>query len=270
MKKVLLGLSDNIDLHKDKVRIWSESFKRHSDGRVVLLAANMSEKDMDACKALDIEFKEVKVDEPGQINHKRLSHMLDYLKSSSDDVFLVTDVFDVAFQGDPFSKMDFDNFEFFAGGEGIDVHEEPWNFDNIAKLFPDRLESCLHREIVCSGVVAGNRGALVKVYEKMFAMCEASPNTHAIKDQAALIVMVANNEIPNIKLFNLDDGWAVHCAVAGPTQFFTAWGFNNKLKYGIPFLEGGLVRTAAGNPFDIVHQFNRVPEWHEEIKSQYP
>jgi hypothetical protein len=61
----------------------------------------------------------------------------------------------------------------------------------------------------------------------------------------------------------------MHCAVAGPTQFFTAWGFNNNLKYGIPMMKDGLVRTAAEAPYDIVHQFNRVPEWHEEIKAPY-
>jgi hypothetical protein len=229
----------------------------------------MSEKDAEACKELGIDYREVVVDEPGQINHKRLEHMISYLKESDADFFLVTDVFDVAFQGDPFLKMDLETFDFFAAGEGISVHEEPWNFDNIAKLFPEHLDACLQHEIVCSGVVAGKKDSLIKIYERMFELCEKSPDNHAIKDQAALIVMIANEEIPKMKLFNLDEGWAMHCAVAGPTQFFTAWGFKDKLKYGIPVLSDGLVRTAAGDPYDIVHQFNRVPDWHEEIKSRY-
>ena len=61
MKKVLLGLSDNIALNKEKIRLWSESFKRHSEGDVVLLAANMSEDDVKACEDLGLIFKEVKV-----------------------------------------------------------------------------------------------------------------------------------------------------------------------------------------------------------------
>jgi len=269
MKKVLLGLSNNVALNKEKIQLWSESFKRHSEGDVVLLAANMNEDDVKACEDLGLTFKEVKVEELEHINHKRLEHMVNYLKTSDADVFVVTDVFDVAFQGDPFLKMDVDNFDFFASGEGVEVHQDPWNYDNIAKLFPDHLEKCVRNEIVCSGVVAGKRDALTRVYERMFKLCEASPDGHAIKDQAALIVMIANEEIQKLKLFNLDEGWAMHCAVAGPTQFFTAWGFNKNLKYGIPMMENGLVRTAAGSPYDIVHQFNRVPEWHKEIKAPY-
>ena len=59
----------------------------------------------------------------------------------------------------------------------------------------------------------------------------------------------------------------MHCAVAGPTAFFDSWGFRNNLKYGIPQMkDDGRVYTQSGDLFDIVHQFNRVPEWHQKIR----
>jgi hypothetical protein len=103
----------------------------------------------------------------------------------------------------------------------------------------------------------------------MFDLCEGGSDDHNIKDQAALIVMIANNEIERMKIFNLDEGWAMHCAVSGPTEFFVRWGFNNSLKYGTPKMLNNNVCTLNGDSFDMVHQFNRVPEWHEIIKEKY-
>jgi hypothetical protein len=269
MKKILVGLSNNIASNKDKVRLWSESFKRHSDGDVVLIAANMNDEDKYACDELGVDFKSVEISDTFYINHKRIECIREWIKNSDADIILSTDVFDVAFQNDPFKKMDLSNFDFFVGGEGVNVNQEPWNSNNISCLFQDQFQKCADKEVICSGVMAGKKSALLNVYDRMFELCENSPNHHNIKDQAALIVMIANNEIPKIKIFNLDDGWAVHCAVAGPTQFFEGWGFKDSLKYGIPKMIDGEICTAVGVPFDIVHQFNRTPEWHQQIKEKY-
>jgi len=269
MKKVLIGLSNNISGNKEKIKLWSQSFKKNSDGNVILLAANMSEEDKKVCDDLKIDFQSVTVDDSYYINHKRLEHIKDWIENSDADLILSTDVFDVAFQNDPFEKMDLNNFDFFVGGEGVNVNQDPWNSSNINSLFQDQSEKCANQEIICSGVMAGKRESLINVYNKMFELCEKSPNNHNIKDQAALIVLIANNLIPKIKIFNLDEGWAVHCAVAGPTQFFESWGFKNNLKYGIPKMINGSICTEKGVPFDIVHQFNRIPDWHNQIKEKY-
>ena len=43
----------------------------------------------------------------------------------------------------------------------------------------------------------------------------------------------------------------------------------NSLKYGTPKMLNNNVCTLNGDTFDMVHQFNRVPEWHEIIKEKY-
>ena len=49
MKKGLIGISNNVKSNKDKIRVWSESFKRYvPDGEVILLVANSTEEDIDA------------------------------------------------------------------------------------------------------------------------------------------------------------------------------------------------------------------------------
>lgn len=273
MKKILTGFSNNITQNKQKIKVWSESFRKHSDGDIVLIAANTNESDIKTLNELNIDYHLVTENDTWYINNKRLRHTKEFLESSEGDVFLITDVFDVLFQSDPFQKMDLENYDVFISKEGIKVVEEPWNGDVINKVFPDQLQSCLQTEIVCSGIIGGKRESLIKLYDKMDYMCENSPNGHNIKDQAALIILVKDNWIDNLKNFSLDDGWAMHCQSAGPTYFFEAWGLKNSILrkgYGIPELrDDGFVYTQSGIKYDMVHQFNRVEEWKNIITKEY-
>lgn len=269
MKKGLLGVANNLRSNIQKVTLWSKSFRSVSDGEIVLLLANGTDDDIKVCEELGITSYLVTIEDEWFFNHKRLEHTLDFLRNTDIELFMITDVFDVVFQGDPFELMDLENYDVFAGGEGVDVNQEPWNMDNIGKIFPQYREYCIGKEIVNSGVIGGKRDALVPVYERMFNLCEEGSNDHNIKDQAAFIVMISRGEIPRFKMFNLDEGWAQHSAVSGPTEFFVKWGFNNNLKYGHPQMVGNTVCTSEGVPFRIAHQFNRVPEWHHLINSKY-
>ena len=273
MRKILTGLSNNISINKQKIKVWSESFKKHSDGEVVLIAANATDEDIQTCIDLNIKYYQVTVEDTWHINNKRLKHTKDFLEQSDGDVFLITDVFDVLFQSDPFNKMDLENNDIFISKEGILVCEEPWNADVINKVFPNETASCMQTEIVCSGIIGGKKEPLIKLYYKLDHMCENSLDGHNIKDQAALIIMVKNNEIERLKNFSLDEGWAMHCQSSGPTQFFESWGLKNAIirrGYGIPELkEDGVVYTQSGIKYDMVHQFNRVDEWKKIITKEY-
>jgi hypothetical protein len=179
---------------------------------------------------------------------------------------LSTDVFDVAFQGNPFLKLDTDSYDFFVGSEGVKVNQEPWNANNINVLFPKYYPKCIDKQVLCSGVVAAKKHILIKVYERMLDLCENhSTNNHPTQDQAALMVMANNEKIEKMKIFNLDDGWVIHSAVAGPTEFWNKWGFAENLECEKPEICGNKICNSKGMVFDIVHQFNRIPEWNDLI-----
>ena len=270
MKKLLVGFSNNIAKHQQKIKLWIYSFREYSEARIVLIAANVSDEDRSVLKTLDVDFIEVVVEQEKYINHKRIEHILNFLKDTDEELVLSTDVFDVAFQSDPFELLDTDKYDFFVGGEGVLVEQEPWNHRNIELLFPELLnENVKKHEVICSGVMAGKREAFISVYEKMFELCENNEDGHDIKDQAALIVMIASNIIPKLKIFTLDEGWTIHCAVAGPTKFFEAWAFKQNIKYQLPQILNRTVCTGSGKPYAIVHQFNRVPLWNQILQYKY-
>lgn len=271
MKKILTGLSNNIAQNKQKIKVWSESFKKHSDGKIVLIAANATDEDIDVCNELGLDFYRVEVNDTYFINNKRLKHTKDFMEQSDGDLFLVTDVFDVVFQADPFAKLDLENFDLFFTAEGILVSEEPWNADVIMKVFGDEINNCRNNEIICSGVIGGKREQIIELYDKMFIKCEQGSNKHNIKDQAALILLLAHGKLDKYKILTLNDGWAMHCATSGPTEFFIPWGMKNTLqnRYNVPTMINNKVCTSDGRVFDIVHQFNRVPEWKEILIKEY-
>jgi len=268
MKKALIGVSNNINQHISKIKVWSDSFKKFVDGDVILLCANSTEDELKKCEDMGIIPIPVNIQDTWRINHKRLEKTFEFLEKSDIELFLITDVFDVVFQSNPFDKMDL-KYDVFVGGEGVLVNDEPWNCDNISKIFPSEINKCRPIEVICSGVIGGKKTPLINLYKRMYELCEEGSDEHNIKDQAALIVMVANNEINNLKIFNLDEGWVVHCAVAGPTDFFDAWGFRGKLKYGIPYLNNESVYSQTNIKYDIVHQFNRVPKWNDILIKNY-
>jgi len=270
MKKALLGLSNNVGLNIDKIKVWSKSFKKYSDGDVILLCANSNQEEIQFCIDNGIMPIPVNIEDTWRINHKRLERTFEFLENSDIELFLITDVFDVVFQSNPFDKLDL-NYDIFVGAEGVLVSEEPWNSDWINKLFPNDYYECINQEVICSGVIGGKRLPLINLYKRMFELCENSTNLTNIQDQAALIVMVKNKEINNLKIFNLTDGWVVHCAIAGPTQFFESFGFKGNIenRYGIPQLITDRICTKNGEPYDMVHQFNRIPEWNEILTNEY-
>jgi hypothetical protein len=270
MKKALIGLSNNVGSNINKIKVWSKSFKKYSDGDVILLCANSNQEEIQFCIDNGIIPIPVNIEDTWRINHKRLERTFEFLENSDIELFLITDVFDVVFQSNPFDKLDL-NYDIFVGAEGVLVSEEPWNSDWINKLFPNDYYECINQEVICSGVIGGKRLPLINLYKRMFELCENSTNLTNIQDQAALIVMVKNKEIDNLKIFNLTDGWVVHCAIAGPTQFFESFGFKGNIenRYGIPQLITDRICTKNGDPYDMVHQFNRIPEWNEILTNEY-
>jgi hypothetical protein len=273
MKQCLLGVCNVIGPHIDKIKVWAKSFIKHTDvPNVFLIAVNATDDEIRQVKDIGIIPIPVTMNTTVGINHTRLKPAYQLLELIDCEQIVYTDVFDVVFQGNPFLKLDFNNNNLFVGEEGLLIRDEPWNGNNIMHFFPNEIEKCVNNKILCSGVMAGKREFFKDFLRKIYDLSERGlDNPDNIRDQAALHVLVANNLIDNLKTVPLTDYWTVHCAVAGPTPFFESWGFKNhfiKDNLPIPYIENGVVK-GNGQVFDIVHQFNRIPEWYNILTQPY-
>ena len=265
MRKLLTGVSNNIVQHIDKIMLWKNSFERVvPDGDVVLIAYNPTPDDIKTLEDSGIMYLNISEHSSETVNNARLVILSDFFRHHAKhyDVAFSTDVFDVAFTKDPFKKLDLLRYDIFVGGEGVSHGEEPWNMDVMNKCFPKYNETVRNQEVFCSGVIAGKPLQLSQWLLDMVKITLTSKKGHDIEDQAAMNILIAQNEKYNLKKFNLKDNWAIHMAAAGPTQFFEGWGFKARImdRYGI---------VPDWKDYDIVHQFNRIPEIHNEIKELY-
>jgi hypothetical protein len=271
MKKGLIGTCNNISENIKKIKVWSNSFKEVVDGEVHLVCVNPTELDLNLLEVFEIIPHVVKYDGNETINNMRLSHTADALKNSDLDLVMITDVFDVMFQGDPFEK--FGDSKIIVGSEGIYHNEEPWNLDVMQKSYPQYVELVRDKPILCSGVIGGKVKELIPFLLWMDNQTKKGVGGHDVRDQAAMNIKIYSDKskFSQYTILTPKDGWVLHCAVGGPTQFYEAWGFKNKMKerFGEARNEGGVIVNGDWEIFDIVHQFNRIEEWNKQLTTRY-
>ena len=189
--------------------------------------------------------------------HNLLSNVL--RESFADHFVISCDVRDVYFQRDP--------FEFFGPGlRAADPHKlhvvseevmfdqdtsSPagrWNGVKVAQLFSrrERLELA-GKPVYNAGVLCGEAAYLADVMRMIYLLCFNT--TIPVCDQAALnVLLYSEPHRSHAALLGFDDGWAVHFASARMGLVPQAVA---------PRVEDGLVKTAAGEVFAIVHQYDR-------------
>lgn len=270
--RALVGISNNISNNINKIKVWAHSYKKFAkDKDVVLIALNPSNEDKQLLEDNDIQYYEVVQTNTISVNDARLPIISNYLKQCEYHVVLLTDVFDVCFQDDPLRLLNFTENDIYVGSEGVLHREEPWNSDVMTKCFPQEVEELKDKEVLCSGVIAGKTDKVIELYDKMWDKIQTAIDGHDIKDQCVMNIIIHKNEIDRIGIKTLNQGWVCHLATSGPTSFLDAWGFGNILKerYNLPKMVDRFVYTSQDIEFDIVHQFNRIPEWNEKIIKPY-
>lgn len=209
------------------------------------------------------------------IHMQRFIHIYNFLKQNEGVYRYVvsTDVRDVIFQKNPFDYLERRvDARYMTGivasSEAIKIKDEEWNRENIRKNFGDYFYNEVCENEVCNvGVLAG-RSELIK--ELCFYLYQFSLNrADWVCDQAAYN-MLLGTKLWGSKAYvsRLKDAWAVNAHVTNKPDLV------EKLK---PYLleetptmsENGQIVNSEGNPFYIVHQYDRVPEWMEYFSKKY-
>jgi len=271
MKTGLLGCVNNISQHLDKIKVWAKSFNEVCNSQVILVCINPTDMELRILQTMGIDTAAYYLESGETVNNFRLQYEIDTLKQTDWDYALITDVFDVMFQDDPFQKII--GHQITVGTEGVYHFEEPWNLDVMQKSYPNKVELVRNELILCSGVIGGEKNRLLTFLTKMDSITKKGVGGHDIRDQAAMNIKIYDDKSPfhNYNLLTPKDGWVLHCAVGGPTQFYESWGFKDKMKerYGEAEMINGVVVNGQGQIFDIVHQFNRIEQWNKELTMRY-
>ena len=267
MKVGLLGCVNNVTQNIKKIGVWSKSFGEVSNGSINLVVVNPQPHELALLNEMGITTFPFHTQGTDTINNMRLQFQWQTLSDLPLDYVLVTDVFDVMFQDDPFLKIW--GKDIIVGTEGLTHNEEPWNISVLQQSYPHKVEELRDELIVCSGVIGGRKDKMIQLLKDMDKLTMGKGG-HDIRDQAALNILLYEGN-HNINVLSPKNAWVLHCAVGGPTEFYDKWGFRQKMKerFGEARNEGGVIVNADWEMFDIVHQFNRIEEWEKDLTTRY-
>lgn len=203
------------------------------------------------------------------------------------DAVIATDIRDVIFQSDPgvWLKNNIQDYQLIATGESVTFRHEDWNGDALEKHFGKNVFlEFADRETLCSGIIAGKKEAMIKLCETVYELAFFSADPGAFIDQ--IFYNIAIYEIYNeyTKIVPAGERW---CANLGTlkaipentpewsTKSRTEYSsferirsnktFQEVLKCAVPEMINGKVVNSVGQPYVIVHQYDRYQPWKEHF-----
>ena len=185
-----------------------------------------------------------------------------------------TDVKDVVFQSNPseWLEKNMGDKKINVACESIKYKDEDWGNHNLFKSFGPLIhDHNKENPIYNAGTVSGDFDTMLDLFLNIYLLCN-SATSHYIEggggpDQAALNVLLNMKPYKDITKFSMsEDGWAAQLGTTGPQ---IAGKYSDRLLEKSPILVDNTVCTSNGTPFALVHQYDRVPEWKENIERKY-
>lgn len=292
MKDLVIGAASNYDW--DQVKVWIKSLKNTGySGDIAVVGTNMKRATIEKLMSENIILSLYgKQNEDGDIvtpqnnapHVERFFYIWNFLNSAKEqyDNVITTDTRDVLFQSDP-SQWLRDNVTsslLVASSEGMRYKNEPWSNNNLLETFgPFFHDKLKERFIFNVGVVAGDFEYVKGLMLMIFQMSINRPIP--IVDQAVYNFLINTPPYNSDTLFvRCADNWAINL---GTTVEAVKCGsgdlglnFKDKVDEYLklfedeqPVIDKGIVKNSKGEPYCIVHQYDRVRSTSEHVKTMY-
>lgn len=278
-KDLIIGAFTNYDW--DKVKYWANSIvKSGFNGDKVMVVYNSHHSTVD--RLIDLGFKIWAFNRDQNRNYTypntplvivvdrflHLWHYLNQLPSNYYRYVISTDVKDVVFQKDPsiWLSEHISDKDIVASCESIRYCDEPWGNDNLKGSFPMAYDSLKNNPIWNCGVQAGRMSAIKDLWLQIYLMSKAGQRLNA--DQAAYNLLLNSHAWSSITKFAMSESaWA--CQAGTTVDPLKIDNFRSKLLEAEPIWQDGLAKTSNGESHTILHQWDRIPLWKEEIERRY-
>lgn len=182
---------------------------------------------------------------------------------------ICTDASDVIFQCNPSDWLEkhMGTNKLVVGSEGLRFEDEPWGASTMRECFGPQVWDAYRRNTIYNaGSFAGEYRTVTDLALQVYLLAPGDRVLYS--DQQALNLLLGSKIYRDVTLFaSPEDGWACQAGtMADPALLKTV---RPKLICPEPKFDGEYVRTSAGEAFTILHQYNRVPAWNEQLKQKY-
>lgn len=190
------------------------------------------------------------------------------MQNTDIDYVVATDVRDVVFQrniDEYLNFQDYHNPDLILSGEGLQYEDEPWGKANMFRSFgPDVYDMMKDKLIINAGVMAGNLMTMEPLFLDIWNYCRGLPafiDGGGGPDQAAYNILLQTAYSTYNTLYTDGDDWFA-CQTGTTFDPSKMSVFENKLFCAKPCFNNDefLMENAEGQPFCIVHQWDRNPE----------
>lgn len=282
-----------------EIEVWHKSLVASGyTGKIALIVYNMKKVDVDILEGLGITIFAFGKDDEGNLVYnggdrfnivvERFAHMWYFLSRIKDelDYVIATDVRDVVFQDMEIPLKYMNLAGITVASENIRYNDEPWSRNNMAFSFgPMLLDHLKDKEIVCAGVLGGQIDLFLDLCLQVFLLCRGqnafTPGGGG-PDQAAMNILLNSAPWEMITLMSgYNNSFAVHMGTSlegiksgsgdiGLTYKNTPDMIKDQLvNKNEPIILDGEVLNSSGEPFAIVHQYNRIPYLKELVEKKY-
>jgi len=300
MRNLIIGVIDNYTY--DKIEPWVVSLERTGyDGAKVLIAYNISKETTDRLEKKGITIYAFNKDAEGNCTYpkptdfslmvERFAHIWYFLTNNEEkfDKIIMTDVKDVVFQRNPFHNTQMRQIwqECMVGSENIRYEDEPWGKNNMTLSFGHMIYETVKRNpIFCAGVIAGSSTTFIDLCLAVYLLCRGCIRNvpgGGGPDQAALNVLLSL-EPYKVSVIRTHGTFVAHMgtslqAVASGSggageiyknrldeyQKLLIWDKESELRMD----EDTNLIYMNDNLVDILHQYNRIPDWDHIIQRKY-
>lgn len=206
------------------------------------------------------------------VHIQRWLTVYDFLDKNRDkyDNVVMTDLKDVYFQDNPFKWMEenLGDKKIVTGSESLVYKDESWGNQNLFDTFrgiKTLYDKFKDKEIYNVGVLGGKIDYLADLFMQNFMFAIGNPPA---LDQGTFNILMHSKPYSDIVYFaKQSEGWACHAGTTvDPSKID---GFRPNLLEGEPTYKDGIVYTSTGKKFCMVHQYDRVPEWRQNVITKY-
>jgi hypothetical protein len=250
---------------KSDIEPWVESIQRSGyTGGKMMLVYDVSQ---DVINYLKLNHFDVYQSQLNQ--HIILQRFLDLhhlLKDIDSDRIIWTDVKDVIFQTNPSHWLNKNKTKpIIACSECITFKDDEWAVTNAGTSFPMEWEWLQNKTSHCAGTIAGDKEYIRDLFINIYRWSLTSSNPDQLSDQAAYNVLINQTQYKDIVQFTpQEDGFATQLG----TVLIKKDHFGDKLLEPTPIVDD-LIRNQKGEPFVIVHQYDRNPQLKQSIHNMY-
>ena len=251
----------------DDIRPFVESIEQTGyKGKKIMMVYEVPQETIDYLKSKGWDLYQNELQQ--HIILQRFRDIYKLLEQFPNEDVVWCDVKDVIFQKDPTDWIELNMDEqLLAFSECITMKDDPWACVNSGTSFPLEWEWLQNKVSYCAGAIVGDSDYLRDLFINIYRWSMTTANPDQLSDQAAYNVLINLYPIKDsVQKVNQEEWFVTQLG----TVLVKKDEFKDVLLEPTPIVdENYIVKNQKGEPFCLVHQYDRIPQFKEFIYKKY-